>query len=359
MRRAILLSALLSLPIVAQLPPGVTQFPYPESLYDSYHLLVTPGDVLWVAPGLNGGVLRVELDGRAEKLTIPNGWPGTFGGTTLGPDGAVWLASNSRIVRIDPVTNAMQIFSPGSNTTVSFLRTGADGHLWIRTGGGSMLRMRTDGAVLSSVSVPTTNFVNGMAPGSDGAMYLTTITELVRVTESGEVRRFPAAPRGSLHAGSGFLWSTERQYDAPQRAPQSEIVKLSYTGETLGTYRLDMTALHSDAQGNLWLRTTTTQGEVVAQLSPAGVLTKYGPFPALGATQCWPRHYGGLGTLSDGRVVMADYYPDIPDTTISPCFHVPKPDGFENTITILDPRIAPVMSVEPLGRTSRRRSSRP
>ena len=61
-----------------------------------------------------------------------------------------------------------------------------------------------------------------------------------------------------------------------------------------------------------------------------------------------------MAFLADGRVAMSDYYTDFPRPTIGPCFGVPKPEEFENTVTILDPRIAPVISVQSLNPTRRR-----
>jgi hypothetical protein len=103
-------------------------------------------------------------------------------------------------------------------------------------------------------------------------------------------------------------------------------VKLSYTGATLATYQLPMTPFASEARGNLWLRTTTVEGDILARLPSAGVLTKYGRF---------------LAFASDV----------LPALLRRP--HVPQrwtrgPASFENTITIVDPRIAPVLSIEVL-----------
>lgn len=361
MRRALLLF-LLAFPVVAQLPPGVTRIPYSNNFPDAYFVAATSNGVLWTRSAIARGVIRVDLDGRTENVQFPNGaWPGTwYYGLTVGPDGALWTASPSQLTRVDPVTNAVQLLHVGSNRNVTHVESGPDGNLWLISQEW-VSRMRTDGMQLSMVSTGTTTVISGTAFGTDGALYLATTmpNRLVRITANGERSTFPAATRNGLFAGTGFLWSAARQYDAPgDRAPAAEVVKLSYTGQTLASYQLPMTPLASDALGNLWLRTTTAEGDFVAELSPAGVLTKYGPIPPLASAQCFPRYYGGLAFLNDGRLALADHFPDLARTGLDPCFRQPRPAGLVNVITILDPRLAPIAGVEHLDPPVRRRIAR-
>lgn len=352
---------LLALPLAAQLPSGVTRIPYPYFHFDAYFVVATPGDVLWTRSALSRGVMKIGLDGSTENVLFPNApFPGAFYyGLTVGPDGALWLASPSQLTRVDPATSAVQQLHVGSNRNVTRVESGPDGNLWLFSQEW-ITRMRTDGTQLS---IHPTGLTSGYVPafGTDGAVYLVTRTpdRLVRITADGVRSEFPAASRDGLFAGTGFLWSAARQYDAPiERAPAADIVKLSYTGETLAAYQLPWTALASDALGNLWLRTTTAEGDFVAELSPAGVLTKYGPIPPLASTQCFPRYYGGLAFLSDGRVAMADHFPDFARTGLSPCFRAQKPADMANVITIVDPRLAPIAGIEHLDPPVRRRIAR-
>jgi hypothetical protein len=359
--RKLALLLLLAFPVFGQLPPGVTRIPYPDTHFDSYFLVATPDDVLWTRSALSNSVLRIDLDGQTANVAFPFAVAGThFSGLTVGPDGAVWVASPSRLTRVDPQTNTTQAVFVGANRDVSDVLSGPDGSLWLISPW-TISRMATDGTPLSSPRFAETGFVTGRAFGTDGNLYLVTTTangQLVRVNAAGERITFPAATRSQLFAGIGFLWSTARQYDAPARPPFADVSKLSYTGETQASYQLPMTPFASDALGNLWLRTTTEEGDLVAKLSPSGLLTKYGPIPALASTQCFPRYYGGLAFLSDGRVAMADHFPDIPRSGLSPCMGASKPADMVNTITILDPRIAPIAGFEQLGPPGRRRSSR-
>lgn len=357
--RCALLLLLLAVPVAGQLPAGVTRISYPARQFDAYFVVATPNDALWTRSPISREVMRIDLDGRTANVSLPNGpFPGThYYGLTLGPDGAVWLASASQLTRIDPVTNGIQQTHVGSNREVRRVEFGLDGNLWLISEPW-VSRMRTDGTQLSIHPIGTTT-VYGTAFGTDGALYLAAENQLIRVTAAGERTAFPAATRKGLFAGAGFLWSAARQYNAPvESAPAADIARLSYTGETLASYQLPMTPVASDALGNLWLRTTTEEGDFVAELSPSGVLTTYGAIPAPASAPCFPRYYGGLAFLSDGRVAMADHFPDFARTGLDPCFGARKPAGMVNMMTIVDPRLAPIARIEVLGPPTRRRTSR-
>lgn len=353
MRRA-LVSLLLTLPLFAQLPAGTTRVPFRDDITDAMHLAAT-GDVLWVASFLDHRIERVETGGARMGLNIPPSWPFTTA-VAHGPDGAFWLASSGWIARVDPATNDFTRWPIGLSRGPVALLSGPDGNLWLVEAGGVM-RVRPNGIVLSSFNAGGN--ATGAAFGSDGALYLSLPGKLLRVTAAGERTPFAASPQRTLFAGPNFLWTADPRFgNEPARTPVHEIVKMSYRGETLATYSIDMTPVAADALGNLWLRAKTPAGDVVGQLTPSGVLTRFGPLPAPVSTECHARTLGGFAFLADGRVAMSDYYLLVANTLLSPCLRVARPEAAKNTITILDPRIAPVLSIEALERSSRRRSAR-
>lgn len=348
MRRPAALLLVLALPVFAQLPSGTSRVSYDSAMSDAYFFAATPDGTVWAASLIGDDLARIDPANGASTFVLPAQWRGTRG-ITAGPDGALWLGGVGWISRIDPGTNAVQRWAIGTHAVAEHLLSGPDGNLWF-VQGSSVVRMRPDGKFLSSFGAQR---ASSAAFGTDGALYLAATDRLVRITAAGEQMSFPAAVRLSLFAGPGFLWSGTRDTQ-----PVREIVQLSYRGETLETYRIPMTPLASDALGNLWLRATTAEGEIVGQLSPHGVLTRFGPLPSLPSNDCYPTYYGGLAFLADGRVAMSDYYPEIAFTLLDPCRTVPKPDAFRNTVTILDPRLAPVQSVQPLNPLPRRRTAR-
>ncbi|MGZ5442587.1 MAG: Vgb family protein [Thermoanaerobaculia bacterium] len=350
----VFLSLLLTLPLFAQLPAGTSRLTFRDDITDATYFAAT-GDVLWVGSLLDDTIERIELDGAGTRLDLPPQW-GLTASVATGPDGALWLCSSRWIARVDPASNEMERWPIGNGTNARSILSGPDGNIWFLQGD-YVLRMRSDGTFLSFY--PTARNPTVAAFGSDGALYLTFPEKLMRITAAGERTEFPGSPRGLLFAGTDFLWNADpRSGDEAVQTPVGEIVKMSYRGETLATYRIDMSPIASDPLGNLWLRAKTDEGDIVGQLTPSGVLTRFGPLPSPVATDCHPRHFGGLAFLSDGRVAMTDFYWLGPRPMVGPCAGVPRPDAAKNTITILDPRLAPVLSIEVLERSNRRRSAR-
>jgi len=350
--RRVLVSLLLALPLFAQLPAGTSRITFRDDIQNAFYLAAT-GDVLWVGSLLDATIDRVELGGGRTKLNIPPAWQFTTSFAT-GPDGALWLGAPGWIARVDPATNELKRW-PLWTGSVSFILPGPDDNIWFGQDR-YVMRMRTDGVLLATYDAGAN--ATGAAFGTDGALYLSLPGKLVRITVAGERTEFAASPRRMLLAGADFLWTTDLRSNAEAQTPIGEIVKMSYSGETLATYRIDMSPAASDRSGNLWLRAKTAAGDVVGQLTPSGVLTRFGPLPSPVSTECHPRFFGSVAFLSDGRVAMTDYYLIAAQTFLSPCFRVPRPEEAKNTITILDPRTAPVLSIETLERTNRRRSAR-
>ncbi len=339
---------LFAFPLLAQLPPGTARVQFPEGnqMTDASFFAATADGTLWAASLIDDDLERIHVAGGTESLTVP--WRGTRS-MTAGPDGALWAGGRGWVARVDPATAAVQRWPIGTHAVAEHMLPGPDGNLWFLQGS-SVARMRPDGKFVSAYGAVR---ATGAAFGTDGALYLAATDKLVRVTAAGEQATFPADLQDELFAGPGFLWSGTRRISDPQAQAVTEIVKLSYRGERVATYRLPMTPLASDPLGNLWLRGATTEGDIVGQLSPFGVLTRFGPLPALPSSDCFPRNYGGIAFLPDGRVAMSDYYWAILSLG-HPCRLVPKAETFRNTVTILDPRMAPVLSVEPLDPTRRR-----
>lgn len=338
----------LAFPLLAQLPPGTSrmQFPDRDAMTDASFFAATADGTLWAASILDDDLERIRPAEGTESFTLP--WHGTRA-MTAGPDGALWAGGGGWVARVDPATAAVRRWPIGTHAVAEHMLAGPDGNLWFLQGS-SVVRMRPDGKLLSSYGAVR---ATSAAFGTDGALYLAATGKLVRLTAGGEQAAFPALLQDQLFAGPGFFWNAPPRTFQPRAQAVTEIVKLSYDGETLAAYRLPMTPFASDSLGNLWLRGTTEDGDVVGQLSPFGVLTRFGPLPALPTNDCFPPHYGGMAFLPDGRVAMSDYY--LPILTLGhPCRLTPKPDTFRNTVTILDPRIAPVLSVQPLSPTRRR-----
>lgn len=358
----ILLALFLSLPLVAQLPAGVTRITYPGTArgHELLHLVAAPNGVLWAAPGAFGLTRAVldEIDTASGVLakSIPMLPGGTAtGGLAAAPDGAIWIGA-AHIARFDPATRRLEQWTQyGSATTIA---AGPDGNIWLTTIYGSVVRLRPDGTFLSIWPAVTDSAkIYGAAFGTDGAFYISAEGQLVRVTIAGERTAFRAATAGVLYAGPGFFWVGAKYAHVfgPERPAPADVMKMSYTGTIAATYRVNMAPRGADSDGNLWLRRTEGTHELYARLTPGGVLTRFAPVAAtLWDTFCNQRVYGGVAALPDGRVALADYYWNFAAPPGTCNWSAP---GRDASVTIVDPRIAPVQSVELLS-PMRRRSAR-
>lgn len=348
-----LLALLLALPLFAQLPSGVTRTPYPDDgpQRDPQYMVVTADGTLWATQMTEGVLDRIESGGGAKRFDLPY-WGGTRG-LTVGPDGALWMAARHYIGRHDPATHALKQFT--AYRGVTRILSGPDGNVWFvqvpeytnSLTEPRIVRFRTDGVVLDTFQAGGN--VVGAVFGSDGALWLTTrnasMHRLVRLTTTGTRTEYPIGNAGALFAGPGFLWTRV----------DGNIVRVNLQGEITGTFKVAMTPMTVDAIGNLWLRATTEDGFEIAQLTPHGVLTRFVPLPALPSDACIGSAYGGMVVLHDGRVAMADYYPLIGWRPEDPCATMRHDFARTNTLTILDPALAPVRSIEQLNPVPRRR----
>lgn len=357
-------AVLLSLPLFAQLPAGVTRVVWPDGLgpvREPLHLAAAPNGVLWGANGpypFTQAVLDgVDLaNGTPEKtLPLPTGGSAT-GGLAVADDGAIWIGGATYVARFDPATFRLDRWTHTGGA--SSITAGPDGNIWITVAFGSVVRLRADGTVVSMWDAATPGKrIYGAEFGSDGAFYVLADDQLVRLTMAGERTVFPAAISGRLYpAGPGFFWVGPK-FDhvfGPHWPLPTEVVKMSYTGAIAGTYRVTMAPRGADAGGNLWLRRTEGADEIYGQLQPTGVLTTWSVPGIPWDTGCNARGYGGFAELPDGRVALADYYLGVARPPGACSLNAP---GRDTSITIIDPLVAVPASVEQLN-PARRRSAR-
>lgn len=353
MRRALLLS-LLALPLYAQTAALRIPFTKPPQLEPQY-VAVTADGAIWAASRLWPGLDRVERDGSDRRVQFP--YSTVISDLTVGPDGALWLATNNFVVRHDPLTDANTTW--GTVPSAAFIRAGSDGNLWVvqrvdaisRIFSPRLVRMRPDGVIVDKQS-----FVHGDPLGAafvGDALWLSLFNSatgpmLLRLSADGKsnLLLYVTDKAGPLYAGPRWFWG----------GTSGNIVRRDIDGKVIATYPVAMTPVGSDAEGNLILRARTALGEEIGELTPAGLLVRYGPLAPLPSNQCHRPVYGGFTTGLNGEYVFTDYYPDLPLTGVSPCRGVAKPG--QNVVTILDPLVAPVISTEHVIPGAKRRSAR-
>lgn len=348
---------LFTFPLFAQLPAGVSRFAFPGDSPPEPRLLVASSEgALWAAMGVDSVIYRFDVDAPARRINLP-AW-GIYD-MTVGPDEALWVATEKYVGRLDPATNLVRPWFEHKN--VRHILSGSDGNIWFVQGVAEkyriwhprLVRFSPEGVVLATYRILAPYRQGGVAGavfGSDGALWLSTsdgdTPRLVRMTTAGERAEYSIEKASPLFAGPGFLWTVFADH----------IVRLNLQGAIIGTYRVSMTPVGVDAIGNLWLRARTDAGEEVAQITPSGVLTRFAPLPSLPSDECTLPEHGGFAVLPNGRVAMTDYHPDFGYRDWDPCLK--SPIVLENALTILDPAVAPILSIEQLNTVPRRRTAR-
>ena len=339
---------LLTLPLLAQLPAGVARFSFPEgSPWEPKNLVATGDGTLWAGMGVDSTVIGFGPDGATRRIDLPD-W--LIQDMTAASDGRVWIGTRNSLARLDPATNRVRRWLEFPHVTR--VLAGPDGNTWFVQGVSEMdrlwypllTRFSPESGVLATYRV---DGLRGLVFGSDGALWMSfadgAACRLVRMTAAGERTEYPLEHADQLFAGPGFLWTA-----FPDR-----VVRLNLRGEVIGTYHVAMAPVAADPIGNLWFRARTAAGEELAQLTPGGVLTRFAPLPAYQINDCSEALHGGFAILPDGRVAMTDYRSEFHSWPWDTCRD--NTLRSDRTLTILDPAIAPVASVEQLNPAPRRR----
>jgi virginiamycin B lyase len=115
-------------------------------------------------------------------------------------------------------TVSITLYPTGGLTTGSVITTGPDGALWFTAPSGNNVgRISTSGAI-SQFSLPNTITLNGIAAGTDGALWLATgVDGIGRITTSGAFTQYidktDFVLTNSITAGpDGALWFTDEYY---------------------------------------------------------------------------------------------------------------------------------------------------
>lgn len=247
-----------------------------------------------LAEGPDGTVWMGTLDGvvalAAGRMTVYRGAERPYTVRALGVDaqGRVWVGAlrgvdvieNGAVRRVLARENA-----PCRAEWFSSILVAPDQALWIATGGGGIIRGGEDGwECLRDDRVLARNDVRGISEGAAGAMWVSSIGGLWRITSngreyfSGSSGPFDTTIYGAVEDGRGALWCNTPKgifqiildeighYDDPRRAPF--IYRALGTGEgmatTVGAGDGQPTAWRS-RDGRLWF--TTVAGLTVVDPS--------------------------------------------------------------------------------------------
>jgi virginiamycin B lyase len=165
-----------------------------------------PDGAVWFSAGFDQAtgnaseLCRVAANGSVTKFKTPGG-----NHLTVGADGNFWLVNAaSSVWRVTPA-GTVTTFAltappslPGSNPRADDIAAGPDGNLWITDGlSGRVYVVSTAGVQVTAFGLPASAY-SAVALratfGQDGALWLTSQKEVVRMTNTGAVTEFSVVP---------------------------------------------------------------------------------------------------------------------------------------------------------------------
>ncbi|MGW8394275.1 two-component regulator propeller domain-containing protein [Pseudoduganella sp. HUAS MS19] len=256
------------------------------------------GGMLWIA-SFTDGIALVNLSSSGFTRYLPYRLDGRHGrannallSLANGPDGTVWMGGNLGIGQFDPGNGQVlrryqadgQAGSINSNIVYSLYQQ-QDGPLWVGTANG-LNRLDTPNGKFKLVRFGNTasDFINSIAPGKDGVLWLGTGNSLVRYdTQRDRSLLFYHDPQNPdsrsvggtsvvLEDRKGRVWMGSEFNGGGLDLLEPATGKFRHlrAGGPEGMIDDNVTALHEDAQGRLWIG--TSRGLVQLEESARGGL---------------------------------------------------------------------------------------
>lgn len=236
---------------------------------------------------------------------------------TVGPDGALWAAASLDVYRI---TTSGSITPHYIGNTVSMLRKGPDGAMWmIQTFGHQIYRMTTSGTITNVWNLAGSGWSScgptcaGITAGPDGALWFTQNEQhpvIGRITTSGAISYFPLQGQGAgdiAWGHDGRLWFTD-PFDKLIGAITTSGVQ-TYYAPAGQQYYSAVHALSSSPDGNIYFTGTTEPSSGIT--TGVGKIVLWAPQNVVG-DNVYPTHGVSttmtVGTFSDYEILSGGYF---------------------------------------------------
>ncbi|MEZ5142338.1 MAG: fibronectin type III domain-containing protein [Acidimicrobiales bacterium] len=248
---------------------------YGNELSDVRDITSGPDGNLWIAAGT--AIVRMTPDGTRTVFRTP---PVEAFAITAGPDGNVWFRSglngSRRIGKITP-TGAITLYADARIQPGYDIVAGPDGNLWFDSGDDTVGRISPAGtfAFFTDAAVGS---ITALAPGPDGNVWFASLTTpsslgVGRIAPNGTFTVVPTGLDGFVEdmapGPDGALWFT--------RSANRQLGRVTTAGQTT-TVAVptvpDMWGIVSGPDGNLWVSGSAT----LARVTTAGAATVF-PLP--------------------------------------------------------------------------------
>jgi len=193
-----------------------TEYPVPTANSLVYGIAAGPDGALWFTEVNANKIGRITTGGAVTEFTVPPPKLGSAspGAITRGPDGAMWFGEVTNVGRIDMAGTVTDFQAdPGST---GWIQTGPDGALWYIEFPNHVGRTDTSGNHTTGFSIDLDGYIQGLAFGQDGTMWVTVwgsppdFTNLRRVALTGAIIAEFTVPNEELLAitlgPDGAMW---------------------------------------------------------------------------------------------------------------------------------------------------------
>lgn len=274
--------------VVRITPAGaITEVPLPHGTVP-YAIVAGPDGALWFVDANGPRLGRLTTAGTVMEYPLPEDRLAGIGGLALGPDGNLWYTAGQHVGRVT-LRGAVTVFPfpPDYNAvdgTQMPIVAGPDGNLWAfaisRT---TLWRITTRGVFTPfGVTLNIGCFCGALAVAPDHTFWVTTMSDVLSVSTSGEVLYdYPVAtgklPLTIAVGPDHALWLTEavRTGDAPQTvrlarmAPDGTFTTYPVPAVDTGRHNIDVTpgvgmpGIVVGPYGALWFLNYSTVGRLL------------------------------------------------------------------------------------------------
>ncbi|HET9794303.1 MAG TPA: hypothetical protein VFS34_07560, partial [Thermoanaerobaculia bacterium] len=269
---------------IGRITPGgsVVEYPLPSADAEPWRIAAGPDGALWFTEMAGNRIGRIDGAGVIDEFDVPT--PKSLPrGIAAGPDGALWFTEREadRIGRITP-SGDIREFDLDVHTGPDGITAGKDGALWFAEEyAGRVGRLTTAGVWTETGLLPDSGYPEGIAPSSDGGLWVTTVPggggSAVRIPPSGNPVAHaitPYTPGDPAVDGSGNVWFATSDGTIGRLDPNGRLT--TFTVPTEGSYPVGV-AIGPD--GKIWF--TESEASRIGRLDPAAASCTPPAAPAL------------------------------------------------------------------------------
>jgi virginiamycin B lyase len=188
--------------------------------------IIAAGEYLWVADAGRDEIVRLNVDGGAERFPIPT-QDAAPSSVAAGPDGAIWFTEGrgDKIGRLAADGSVTEYPLSVRGAFASNITVGPDLSLWFVEQGADRVGRITTAGVLTEFALPQGTLPGPIVAAPDGALWLAArnTNAIMRLTTAGVITAtFPLAtadadPVGLAIGTDGALWIAQHGADSIAR----------------------------------------------------------------------------------------------------------------------------------------------